>query len=534
MNIKNKFVFTVLSLSWLIASPYVHSEVATTSYDDQWDILTDETTTDDLFYDEGIFAKEPYDAARTVKAFTRSCIVDPDGIVAAQNLLKEDLYNFTNPLNTEAIQDKAGFKFLSCFPQSRQFFWQLFYDQTLHMNYTTDSTAIKSYLAFNNISLIRELDELAINVNIPDILMLFENIKTQERRIGFMFGGLGLQNKWYFEVRTPLLYEIRNFSLTEQEQQDIEDVFGKGDPDEETKFARRHLISDKLGIGDTRAYLGRIVKDTPLTWLNVGGFTTLPTAFPFARGLYGHHFDRNNNNPVINLIELCDLLQNGQEEEAQEIATNVLLATVDKLSSILLENGLGNEGHVGIGAYAKHYAALTPRTTWKTHAELEYLFPAVEKRFYIKRKNPADFAVLDNPNPFDADADLLFIQQELTDTLFPRMFETMVHPGIMFKFTTAFDIMIRNHWNVEIGYDLWWQQQEKLGTIEGTHQERSVLRKDIAVKPKAFLSKIFGAMNFSKIGKKHDWCFSLEGEKTFIRSGIGKDFFVSFRVEMMF
>ena len=92
-----------------------------------------------------------------------------------------------------------------------------------------------------------------------------------------------------------------------------------------------------------------------------------------------------------------------------------------------------------------------------------------------------------------------------------------------------------HRWQVAIGYDLWWQQKEKLGTIKAPEPERSILRKKIATRPGAFQGKIFGSATMFKKGPQCncDWSLSLYADKTFLRSGIGKDFNIGLRFELL-
>ncbi len=413
------------------------------------------------------------------------------------------------------------------------------------MNFTKEGRGISSYLAFRNINLIDRIDSITspFGISVPRVLSLFRNLKMQERRSGFMFGTLRRRCKWIFESRTPLMYQIRNFFLSDAERKAIqnEPIFDDDDPDtdnedEVKKFARKHLISDRLGIGDTRLNIGYAVTEKPGMFLSVGLESTLPTAFSFKKGLYGSHFKQDNNHPPFDLLTIFNLvfatkMQN--TNQAIEITKNFLVGALDKLSSILIEAPLGNRGHVGLGIFAEHYLCVTPKLTFYTRGVLEYLVPSVEKRFYIFKKNREEFMAL-NTDSKDEDSTqvLSFLNDQLIKTLYPCVIDTVVHPGFTFKLNTALSGTMGCNWQLMLGHDLWWQQKEKLGKLKVPRTDREKVRKDIAVKPGALQSKLFGSINYLKSGKTRDWCLSFHGDSTVLGSGIGQDFNLAIRFEL--
>jgi hypothetical protein len=189
---------------------------------------------------------------------------------------------------------------------------------------------------------------------------------------------------------------------------------------------------------------------------------------------------------------------------------------------------------VGLGFFAYNELRATQKLVFKTRAALEYLLPAAEKRFYLQRKNPADFARFNTDNPQNCNEDLAFLQQQLINTLFPSVCNTIVFPGFIFKFSGALEGQMTPAWKLMMGYDLWWQQKEKLGSITCSMLCKDQLETTIAIRPTAFQNKIFGGVSYAKKGKRYDWCLSLLGDRTFISSGIGKDFSIIGRFEFLF
>lgn len=487
------------------------------------------------------YQKEDYTPAKTLRAFTRSCNDDCDGIIEAQNIFERDLYQFTHPINQRSIQDLPEFYFYACLPcwcgdKIWQPFVHFFYNETHKGNFTRDGTGINSYLAFENVP---NLEQFGLDIDTQRVLGLFEKLKIQERRAGIMLGTAHRYKNWYFSFRTPLEYLIRNFFLTDQEVKNIQadPLFNDNDPattdeDEVTKFARDHLISDRIGIGDTRINFGYVAIDKPNSMFTFGGEMTWPTAYAVKKGLYGTHFSKNAPNPTIDLCLLCNLINN-DIVQAEEIARDFLVKALDRLSRILLETSLGNNGHIGIGPVIEYRNLVTPKLEFRTRANLEYLMPAWERRFFIFKKNPEDFAQL-NPDLENCPQQLKFLEQQIVDTFFPSGFNTLVFSGFIFKLTNALNgALAKNKIHIQLGHDLWWQQGEQLGKIAAPPEERDRLRKDIAKRPPAFESKIFGSVTYFRRGRKYDWCFKLYGDQTFLRSGIGKSFNLGIRFELL-
>ncbi|HEX2977603.1 MAG TPA: hypothetical protein VHO47_00565 [Candidatus Babeliales bacterium] len=478
---------------------------------------------------------------------TRDCPSDaePGDIIEAGTILRNDVYLRTNPLVKRSILDYPAFYYPFCRPETWSLIGQLWFNQTPRMAFFNDAFALRDYLAFENKNLIAQIDTLAslvVNLNIPKILSLLGDIEIEDRRAALMCWFQWQKEKWLIQWKTPFAYIERNFQLDQQEKAQLEQEVSLFQADNDIpaemaslnstqeaefdSFSRKHLISDKFGLGDSRFTAGYTFVDNDSLWVNAGFLATIPTAFAFSKGVWkGSHFPKNSDNPPFDLAEIL-LLALGDEiqrAQAQQLTIDFLLGALDKLSANLLDDNIGNGGHVGLGFVYDSKLQVTPRFSFDTHAEFEYLLPVMEKRFYINAKNQNDCA-----------NDLNFIQEQLIQTLYPRVYNTMVFPGVLIKFSTAADIWIAEQSTLNLGYDLWWQQKEKLGRIVASTQNQILARKDIATKPSAFQSKLFGAYTYNHPGKCGDWCISLTADYTFLSAGIGKDYSASFRLEYLF
>lgn len=467
----------------------------------------------------------------------------------AQIILQQDLYLHTNPINTRSIHDFPQIYIdTGYFPDCRwRFNVQPFFQFTWRGNFTKNSQFIRSYVALNNPNILEQLDDLVNDpmsgqklFDIPTILALFEPLKIQERRAGFMFGGEKYWNGWNFWIKAPLIYLERNFFLTKAEKQAIEDaeIFDDKDPttdleEQQIKFARKHLISDKLGIGDTRFRFGYDVVNNPDLFVTLGGEITIPTAFAFAKGLYGEHFPKDMQTPSFNIFENLKLIF-CPEPNLNKVKMNVeefLLQVIDRLSAMLLEQKLGNGGHIGIAAYMRSDIQVTDCLRFSGYSALEYILPAAEQRFYIKKKNQSEFIDRDYTDPDLAEANLIFFNNQLINTLFPTMYETTIFPGFVFKFGTWLTSQLKCV-DFTLGYDLWWQGQERLGHISAPQDVKNILRTDIAQKPGGMQHKVFGGVNYLHQHDDRDWCLGAFADITFFQFGVGKDFSISIKYEM--
>lgn len=472
---------------------------------------------------------------------TRDCGPDigiPESVIAAANeLLQQDLYLRTNPI----VQRNFPIDFpIAYFLGCKAFRWQpsisFLYNQTTQGFFTHNGTFLDSYLALNNPDLIGKIDQVAFGLGTAQIFSLLRNVKIQERRAALFFTGAGFKGNWYLEAQIPVLYVAKNFHLTAEEKRALENELFSDDQEEKSEFdnfTREHLISDQIGIGDLRFYAGKnLIKKSMLNFM-AGFLATLPTALPFAKGLYGTHFPKNNLNPTVNFVSLFNLALENPEQLQQEV-TQLLLAALDKLSANLLQPTLGNNGHVGVGIFGDTTVEATSRLSLRTRAALEYLLPASEQRFYLKKKSRAEFESFNTDTPENCQAEIAFLQQQFINTLFPSIFNTTVFPGFIFKFNTLLTADMTSRWKFNLGYDLWWQQGEGLGKVSSGNIPRFALRPDISTKSDAFQNKIFGSIVYSKKGDIYDWCLSMYGDRTFLSSTIGKDFTLGMRFEFLF
>ena len=197
---------------------------------------------------------------------------DPNDIIqllvnlGALEILQEDLYLKTYPLDKRNVLDLPIFLPHTHETKPRSFGSYLFYNETSRMNFSHNSTCISSYLGICEPTLLEKikttLDQFPeFDFDPVALLPLFSKMTVQERKLGLMFYGAKRYKKIHFSLSVPLMYLERNFFVTQEEQEEIERALNIT-PNEENddSFTDQHFISDKFGIGDTRILLGFPVK----------------------------------------------------------------------------------------------------------------------------------------------------------------------------------------------------------------------------------------------------------------------------------
>jgi hypothetical protein len=452
--------------------------------------------------------------------------------ILLQNRLRQDFYKFTNPINVRSLLDLpwallSQTTYDSCWHWN---FW-LFYNQDSEDNYTSLGRNISSYLNLEDSQLIDGIEQIGLNINLENVFDLIGVMRIQERRVGLMVDvsrGFGC---WFLEWKTPIYYLERNFYLTPQEKKQIEDELLLNDSQQNSnKEFEKHVVSDQVGLGDSRFSAGYRLVDREGVIIDVGPEITIPTALAFSKGLIGSNFPKNDLAPYLDILELFRLVI-CFNETAQAIEQLRLFgeAAFDKLSANLLQTGLGNNGHFGIALFTYNSMPLSERFWIENRFAVEYLLPKRERRFFILRKNPetfdayAPYTTEQGADPAQAPAKLAFLNQQLIETFIPRVFVTTIFPGFLVKFSSMVMGDFGCNWNFGIGYDLWWQTREKFGRISTDRFTRAMLEKGIAHRHTAFQNKVFGMITYSRPARCYDWCVTLYGDYTFLATGIGQD-----------
>lgn len=445
-------------------------------------------------------------------------------------ILQEDLYCHTNPINTRSLLDLPLFMTRLFHPPHHWYASaDIFWNETNRANFTGKSNKISSYLALNN----EKLFQLVPPSCTDKALVIFPTLangRLEERRVGTMLQTGYAWDRFTLRGMAPLYYLERNYQLSQEEKDALMVQFGETTEDEQERFQKDHLISDKFGLGDVRLYGEFNVVKKATCHLNVGPLVTIPTAFAIIKGIKGSAFKPCCHRPTIDLQKTCACLLNADFNDLLHLGYKAL----DTLSAITLEESLGNRRHLGLGGFVDWQHNLssiinrpwTERIQLKNNVSFEYLLPGNETRFFINPADPADYAQRDFHSEAQAEDNLHFIETELIDTIFPYNFKTRVNPGYVFWWDSQIAYQ-GNRMGVTTGLDFWLHGKEKLSHIQSCTIPCNELAIARAHAPLAYQLKVLGELSYTLTRPANQWILGFGADKTFIRTGIGKDYTVN-------
>lgn len=474
------------------------------------------------------------------------------GDLNALCIFKQDFYLHTNELNQRSLLDYGLFLPHKYYAHRWQIGGHFFFNQTTRDNFTRNSTALCKYLAIFNESLLQEIQKRIRDFNpgieLPEVVPLFGNATVQERRTGFMFHGMRRWGDYRFRFLFPFYYIESNLFLTPAEIDAIQAAFGITDPVDDMKFARKNLISDQLGFGDTRLNFDFPLSATPHMTSKIGIQATIPTAFAVKKGLYGSTFHSVCPRPIL---DLCNIFKNITDPEfLQAQALAYAQAALEQFNANLIQIPLGNGGHFGLGTYIRTKTKLNSliRRPWANNMSIrsrisaEYLFPRTQHRYFIEcgdagyealGLNRAKSVILAdvNANPDYAREVLAFLETQLTDKIFPFSLPTRVRPGMVFRWMTKYMYEGDTDWGWYAGTDNWLITREKLSHIKIPDGIPQALNVKIAQKSFAYQFGLLGSLFWKR---PHNFTVSLNGQYNAGSVGIGDDFLISINIEKTF
>jgi hypothetical protein len=469
------------------------------------------------------------------------------------DLLQLNFFRRTTVLNYRDVLDLPIFvndykRVYPCYALGVQFF----YDQTSAVYFSPHHDEISHYIAIGSENVIEALDLSIKKIQtvfpsfmfpLIDLFDIFATTRVQERRIGGMFQFMRKFERAKLSCYLPFYYRERNYFLTEDDKEAIEALVGKSTQEDTEKLQREHLISDKLGFGDMRLMLDfpGIKKDTyKMRW---GLFLTIPTAVAFVKGILGSSFKhRMTGQPSFSFTDIFELGSNpATQSEAVDQAVKFLLGSLDRLSAMVLDKELGNNGHLGIGGYVTTKMPLTVfiKHAWaealdlKGRIFLEYLVPKQERRYFVTKNVAAAFEDRNFSDQSQAAQNLAFLEETFVNQFYPYVLDTVVHPGLIFMWTSKLTYETPS-WAFHLGTDTWIQTPEHFGTIAATPTLLSQLdiRKDRNLW--AYQSSILASLIFNINHRNDTTVVALNGSCVLASYGIGKEFTLGLTVEKNF
>lgn len=515
---------------------------------------TDGSSVDALFNPETEVPLRPFAPPSADDCQTASDILalitpgDPPPLIDAPAILRENIYKSTvGPVTRRSLLDEPALMPDWLATDCWSIYIQPFYNFSPHVFFTENSPFLCSYIDLTNQNIVNEISARDfVTVNVPEILGLFTPIKLQQHRAGFMFGLSKVFDRWAFSFRLPLYYLLEHFFLTNKEIDRIKnspfiaqlqltqkDPSGCDENEAKAKeFVLQHLVSDRVGIGDSRLNLMWTPYCTSRTQFWLGLRMTLPTASTITSALLGGRFAECSDIPPFNVKRLFNTFfcangaveQKLANEEIQRTVTDFLVGTLDRLSTILINTPLGNGKHFGAGPEVTFKYNFNDYFSMQTYVAVEAFTKHKERRFFLVRKNQSDFdRNFRTDNAEIADANLAFLNQQIINTLYPRGVKIEVKPGLSAQVNHSFRYDTE-HWNAHIGFDYWHQGKERLGAILKGPPIPLVIEKGI--RPPAQQGKVFAGFGYYGCTpcRGLGWHLLVNADATVFNKGIGESY----------
>ena len=490
------------------------------------------------------------------------CRIDKDGIVSllrdlgAIGILEEPLYLRTNKINVRSLLDYP-FNLFKEGNRRHNIGFELFYNFMHRCFFSNNSSNISAYLALQDPNFIAQLEALfdAIKENdlsavdpsfIIPILSMFADFTVQQRRLGFMFHGEREYRAWRTQFYFPLYYLERNHFVDDEQRQAIEKALEPFVPPatdaEINAFQEAHFISDKLGFGDLRLMIDHPLVQQHFWKMRVGLLATIPTACALIKGLKGSTFRLVTRRPTLDLLDIFDTLRIGASLSDTQ-AFDFVLGALDELAALLLEQPLGNGGHIGLGFYIKNKTPLSAfltkewahRVVFKSFISLEYQFPNTHLRGFVTQDDSAEFAAhdFDSSDEQDVNDNFNFLSRKIVERLYPFAVPTKIQPGVIFRSDSQIFVDLLGG-VFTLGSDTWVQGKEKLSHVITPQSASTPLSVRKAQGPFAYQWKIYASAAWKKEHRNKVVKVGLYGDTTWANSGIGKDFTITFNFDIVF
>ncbi|MCL4361453.1 hypothetical protein M1446_03800 [Candidatus Dependentiae bacterium] len=519
MFLKNKVNFLVLSTLLLNCS-------STFSMDDSFEDLFDVSLPDEQEIES---LRQTRDANCVNPQIILDQIININGPTLIQN---SNIYLRTNGINVRSLLDLPILQPIfpdRCSEFCNGFHVQAFYNKIKKAFFTKNSPFLNSYIDLSQQDLVEELANAGF-LNSSDfgrVLDLFQNIKLEQRRAGLMFSyQRTFPDDAYLRIFTPFYWAEANFFLNQNEIDAIKGdpfftEFSTGQDDNAVRdFLKDFVSCDRVGFGDTRVEFAGKVIDSERTSAWLGFQATIPTAFPFVKGVLAGKCSTECKNPCFSLQQIGELVLCPEPNlpKAKNIVQNFLLGVLKRLTANVGNLQLGNGGHVGFGPQIDVWIEATDCLDLYTRFVYEFLMPAEEDRFFLLKKNPACF----NRNYNDenlASENLAFLSQQIVNTLYPSIIGVHVRPGGILKFRQA-AMVNSDYWRCTLGFDYWHQGKEHIKRFKGSE----CFEFDKAFKSSAYQGKIYGQYIYKVNGCSWHGYLGIGSDVTIFNRGIGKDF----------
>lgn len=475
-----------------------------------------------------------------------------------QNILRNPLYLRTSPIMRMPLLDLPMFQVFVKFEPVQQFELYPFYSQTYSEHFYKNHDTINKYLAFQDPVFLVALDAAEkqfsgpdASIDVPGLISLFHGLKVQERRTGFMGQYIRGFEDWAILVRMPLYYQEHNLYLTPAEQAAINEnpFFKQFTGDDYMEFARQHLIADAFGIGDMRINIECFTHESDIYQWGGGLRFTIPTGCAFKKGLFGSSFPNNAPSPYFDFdADFFEIIfSQGVNDQVMQNLANYGESILDRLSTILLNESMGNIHHFGLGVTSHGTMIFSSWISLGSLTQVEILTPGKEDRFFYLNPDTQSYNSFDWSDPTaQVNQKLDYFNDQLQRKFFPPMYRCTVFPGFILQNTTALTFEFPT-WTGIIGSDLWFQTPEDISDVDVPLEYAPYLNIQKSSMGGGYQAKIWGSIERNPVKESYwvrnkdetrthltkltSWTIGLRGEAATNSYTVGGDWGFSFYIK---
>jgi hypothetical protein len=353
------------------------------------------------------------------------------------------------------------------------------------------------------------------NIDLDVIFNLLSKIIVEQRTVGATFLLSHSWENYCFRALWNIKYIERNFFLPDEDLDALLAEFDEA-PSEDESFTKNHLVSDKVGLGDIRLELEAKGFESLTNAVNYGGFLDIPSGFTLKKGLYGTNF------PVLSAFPPFDfdiLYQAGLDQTVEnqnrafDFLSQLLLNGLDRIAANILHTDMGNFPHIGLGVFLTSKTRLsyflpsrwTHRVILKNYISFQVFSPGPEHVFYTTKIDQAEIdqfdleGIIDRFDREEAAEALHFIERRIIESFFLRAFSSVVQPGFVFRWSSAFLIYLSQASRFSIGSEFYYKGRDHILRIHAPKDVRDTLDRDNASRKSIRETILFAKYSHKKI-----------------------------------
>lgn len=471
-------------------------------------------------------------------------------------ILKNDLYTYTYPTG---IRNLLTYPSLYTFtPKDSQVNWSIFYQEMPTV--FPFANGIGGYVNLFTADYLRDVDiEIArlYNINIPKTIILFQNARVEQRRVGFMFDLWKRFKRVSLGIQFPFYAIERNYNLPLEDQQELQSTIptitqlassssNDDTPTDSKKYIYPYVLETRIGLGDMRLSLGIHVIEKDRGDLIMGAKATLPSEATLTSGFIGSDFSKCLTRKYLDLETfVAEVTETATKDQALVSAKQFGLAGLYQLNETLLGTQLGDFKRTQVALYIQPTLRANNQVSIAATMYANWLLAKRVRRFIKPTVNQADFAdqyfdtELFPPAQCDqmsTDA-LAFLSERLENVLMPPPYTVKLAPQLEIQVTANANIQFTDSWLFVVGYDYWRRHAECARLVmncDCSQISSNGLQVSTALIPQVSQQKVLLKAEYTKFKVRHNFVFTLGVDLPVSSKNIGDDYTGFIRFEWDF